>query len=1054
MKEEFLSRALAETYFQAAMSGRDMRRVADQLETLRASILEKNLYQAWRDVDRAVGTALLQENEELFDILDSFRKAFVGWAWEMIRQQVREIWKEDPVNGWEAFLQHYAGSLSHWRFQIYSELPGEFGVDEIPEQYLDFFLRILHTTPYMLESRWDQTFGLFLELAELPFITPEQRVNLLCSAGQIELYFFSRNEEARALFERARETEQKAGKAFARTEQSFGELWLAEWKMDEARNAFQKASMIDPQNEIALLYMGDTYKEEGRYNIAEAWYEDAKSIFPGSTDVQSRLIRLYEKRDYFRDHDPALIRKYVERIGRLLPIEKYTALTDAGFAFQSNDRFDEAEAWFREAIQLDPRRGNAWVNLGYVLEKKGQYEESEKAFKKALQFGPDYFDAQWGLAFLFESRESKEEDAIRTLETCLSLRPSWEVYILPRISELHWKTGRREQANAILFDCLRKFPAQDAEPLRILHERVNQLDEEPAMQLLEQIRQARGEAYADNFANRAGNVRFQYQKYEEAAEFYREAIRINASVPIYHYNLGLAMDRLDRLEEAEAAFANYLGLDQAPDADNLNSIGVFYYKKRQDNEKALGFYQRAIQANPHNDNYFYNQALVQEKLGQWSDAESSYRQAIECDPEDPENYNGLGVFYYGRQLHEQAVENYRKAIAIRSDEALYFSNLALACQALNKPEEELEAYRKAASLQPRYFLELGRALYTQGRHAEAVEAFEHGADYLPNFPFNYAYLSLALENTGQPERAWEALQRGLGKDPSLDDYFYNRMGVVLYRAGRYEEALQYYAEALKRAETAVYWENAGLAHEAAGQEKEAEEAYRKAMALEPANAQFPNRMGVFHYANQRHEQAAGYYRKALELDPQNAIFHHNLALALDGQGLWEEAEKEYLAAIGLDANNATFPSFLGVLYFKQARYGEAREQFEKAIQLDPANALNYENLGLTLEMLGGFDLAEKTFQQTMGIEPESPVFVNRMGLFYFNRGRFEDAAPWFRKASEMDPGNVLFISNLGLAYLEMGNPQEAAPCFRKALELKPGDEQITAWLNLAEAYLR
>lgn len=1050
MKEEFLSRALAETYFQAAMAGRDMRRVADQLETLRTSIMEKSLYQAWRDVDRAAGLALFQENEELFDIVDSFRKAFVEWAYEMIRQQVREIWKEDPAKGWEAFLRHYAGSLSHWRFQIYSALPGEFGVDEVQEKFLDFFLRILHTTPYMLESRWDQTHGLFLELAELPFITPEERVNLLCSAGQIELYFFSRNEEARALFERARETEQKAGVAIARTEQSFGELFFSEWKLDEARNAFQKASMIDPQSEIALLYMGDTYKEEGRYNIAEAWYDDARNIFPGSADVQSRLIRLYEKRDYFRDHDPALIRKYVERIGRLLPIEKYTAMLDAGFAFQSNDRFDEAEAWFREAVQYNPRRGNAWVNLGYVLEKKGQYEESEKAFKKALQLGPDYFDAQWGLAFLFENMEGKEEEAIHTLETCLSLRPSWEAYIQPRISELHWKAGRAEQANAILFDCLRKFPAQDAEPLRILHERVNQLDEEPAMQLLEQIRKARGEAYADNFANRAGNVRFQYQKYEEAAEFYREAIRINASVPIYHYNLGLAMDRLDRLDEAEAAYLKYLELDQAPDADNLNTIGVFYYKKRQDNEKALGYYQEAIKANPQNDNYFYNQALAQEKLGQWSGAETSYRKAIECDPEDPENYNGLGVFYYGRQLHEQAVENYRKAIAIRSDEALYYSNLGLACQALNRPEEEIEAYRKAASLQPRYFLELGRALYAQGRNVEAIEAFRNGEGFLPQFPFNYAYLALALENAGQPEKAWEILQGAIGKDPSLDDYFYNRMGVVRYRSGRYEEALQYYAEALKRAETAIYWENTGLAYEAIGREKDAEEAYQKAMALEPANAQFSNRLGVFHYANQRHEQAAGYYRKALELEPQNAIFHHNLALALDGQGLWEEAEKEYLAAIALDAQNASFPSFLGVLYYKQARYGEARERFEKAIELDPGNALNYENLGLSFEMLGEFELAEKTFRQAMEVEPDSPVFVNRLGLFYYNRGRFADAAPWFRKASEMDPGNVLFVSNLGLAYLEMGNPEDAAVCFRKGLELKPGDEQITAWLKLAE----
>ena len=64
-----------------------MRRVADQLENLRASIEEKDLYQAWRDVDRAVGQVLLQENEELYDILNTFRQSFVDWAYELAMAQ-------------------------------------------------------------------------------------------------------------------------------------------------------------------------------------------------------------------------------------------------------------------------------------------------------------------------------------------------------------------------------------------------------------------------------------------------------------------------------------------------------------------------------------------------------------------------------------------------------------------------------------------------------------------------------------------------------------------------------------------------------------------------------------------------------------------------------------------------------------------------------------------------------------------------------------------------------------------------------------------------------
>lgn len=981
MKEEFISKALADTYFHAAMAGRDMRRVADQLETIRSSIQEKTLFQAWRDVDKAVGSALLQENEELFGILDTFRNSFIEWAFETVRLQVREVWKQDPLKGWEAFLQHYTASLAYWRFQIYSELPREFDVDEIPEQYLDLYLRILRVTPYMLEARWDQTYELFLELAELPYITPEQRVCMLCSAGQIELYFFSRTERAASLFDRAREVEKQAGAAFSRTEQSFGELAMMDWRMDDARNSFQKASMIDPQNEIALLYMGDTYKEEGRYPIAEAWYEDARNIFPGSADAQSRLIRLYEKRDYFKDHDPALIRGYVERIGRLLPIEKYTALLDAGFAFQSNDRFDEAEACFREAIQYNPRRGNAWVNMGYVLEKKGQHEESEKAFKKALQLGPDYFDAQWGLAFLYENMEGRGDDAIRTLETCLALRPIWEVFILPRISELHWKAGRNAEANAILFDCLGKYPKEDAEPLRILHERVNQLEEEPAMALLEQIRQVRGESYADNFANRAGNVRFQYQKYEEAAGFYREAIRINPSVPIYHYNLGLAMDRLDRLAEAEASFNKYLEIDPAPDADNLNTVGVFFYKKLQRHDVALDLYKRAIQANPDNDNFYYNQALVQEKLGQWSDAEASYRKAIECDPEDPENYNGLGVFYFGRQLHEQAVENYRKAISIRPGEALYHSNLGLAYQALGQQEEELEAYRRAAELQPRYFLELGRTLFTQGLFAEAIEAFDKGAEFLPQFPFNYAYLAISLENTGHIDKAWEVLEHALGKDPSLDDYFYNRMGVVLYRSGQSEKAAGYYRKALETApDNAIYRHNLALALDALNSFEEAEKEYLTAIELDSSNASFPSYLGAMYFKLGRYEDALAQFEKAIALDPSNGLNFENIGLTFEMLGMMDQAEKAFRKAHETEPKSPVFVNRIGLFFYNRGRFEDAAPWFRKAWEMDASNVLFISNLGLAyLEMHKPLEAAE-CFKKALELKPDDGQIMAWLNL--------------------------------------------------------------------------
>lgn len=1048
MEKQYISRALADTYYQAAIEGRDMRRVADQLENLRVSIEEKDLYQAWRDVDKAVGQVLLQENEELFDILNSFRQSFVSWAYELAMAQVREGFRESPEKGWEAFIRVYVEALVHWRYQIYAEIPKELDVEKVPEEKLALFLQISEKTPYMLEARWDQTFDLFVDLANLAGTEPGHRIALLCSAGQIQLYFFSDTQKAGEMFEQARSTGK--GEESSRVEQSFGELKLLDWQFDEARNHFQKASMLDPNNEFALLYMGDSYRDEGRYSIAEAWYGDAQTLFPGGTDVLSRFMRLYEKRDYFKDHDPKRIRKLLDLTARLVPLEKYTALLDGGFAFQSNDQFDEAEKWYREAVELDPNRGSGWVNLGYILEKKNQYEESEKAFKRALEKEPDYFDAHWGLAFLYEQMEDQEEQAIKTLETCRSIRPEWEPFVLPRIAELTRKLGRDSEADDLLLDCLKKFRNKDAEPLRLLHEQVNRLEEEAGIKLLDRIREIKGKDYADNYANRAGNVKFQFQKYEEAAELYRQAIGIDPKVPIYHYNLGLAMDRLDKLDEAEASYQDYLSLE-APTPDNLNTIGVFYYKKKQDFERAASFYKRAIEGNPQNDNFHYNLALVQEKLEQWGDAEASYLKAIECDPEDPENFNGLGVFYYNRQLYEQAIENYAKAIAINPEESLYFANLALAHQQMGHAEEEMNAYQKAAALNPRYLLEVGRVYYSRGQNQEAIQTFESAGDLLNQYPVNLAYWGLACENLGQVHDAEAIFRRALGLDPTLDDYFYNRLGILCYRQNRHQEALTFYKEAIRLAPTAVYYENLGLVHEALGEEDQVVAAYEKAMELEPENGQFPNRMGVYLFSKTRNEEAIRYYEKALSLDPENAIFQNNLALALEATGHFEEAEKAYQKAIELDPKTATYPNFLGGMYFRAMRYTEAAACFEQTISLDPTIAYYFENLGLAREMLGQLDAAETAFRKAIETEPASPVYHNRLGLFFFNQGRYADSIPHYQKALDKEPDNVIYLANMGLAYLNLEEKEKAAGYFEKALLYQPNDPQLESYLQMAKA---
>ncbi|HEX5854562.1 MAG TPA: tetratricopeptide repeat protein, partial [Thermoanaerobaculia bacterium] len=50
----------------------------------------------------------------------------------------------------------------------------------------------------------------------------------------------------------------------------------------------------------------------------------------------------------------------------------------------------EAAAWYRKALEVNPKSATAWVNLSTALHQIGRYDESDDALVNALQNG--YFD--------------------------------------------------------------------------------------------------------------------------------------------------------------------------------------------------------------------------------------------------------------------------------------------------------------------------------------------------------------------------------------------------------------------------------------------------------------------------------------------------------------------------------------------------------------------------------------------------------------------------------------------------------------------------------------
>lgn len=127
-----------------------------------------------------------------------------------------------------------------------------------------------------------------------------------------------------------------------------------------------------------------------------------------------------------------------------------------------------------------------------------------------------------------------------------------------------------------------------------------------------------------------------------------------------------------------------------------------------------------------------------------------------------------------------------------------------------------------------------------------------------------------------------------------------------------------------------------------GRAGEAEELYKKALALAP-HSEFPYyNLGILFKNSEKYEQALPYFEKTISINPSfNAAKGHlyeiynNLANRAARAGKSDEAVELYKKAIANVPGSAYAHYNLGVLYKSIGKREEAKEYFKRALSIDP-----------------------------------------------------------------------------------------------------------------------
>ena len=131
---------------------------------------------------------------------------------------------------------------------------------------------------------------------------------------------------------------------------------------------------------------------------------------------------------------------------------------------------------------------------------------------------------------------------------------------------------------------------------------------------------------------------------------------------------------------------------------------------------------------------------------------------------------------------------------------------------------------------------------------------------------------------------------------------------------------------------------------AAGEYAKAVETFQALQAQRPQDPRVLNELGLAYAKQEKNSEAEQAYRKAVQLDPAFPEAHFNLGtLYLRQMGL-PEAEAEFRLAIKNRPDYVKAYNNLGLALMSMGKFDESEQNFKKAVELAPSEQMYRDNL--------------------------------------------------------------------------------------------------------------
>ena len=157
-------------------------------------------------------------------------------------------------------------------------------------------------------------------------------------------------------------------------------------------------------------------------------------------------------------------------------------------------------------------------------------------------------------------------------------------------------------------------------------------------------------------------------------------------------------------------------------------------EQQGDFEGAMAAYTQAIRKDQKRFDACIRLAILHDRLGQFKESDSLYRQALEMHPADPDIFSDMGYSFYLQRRWAEADRCLKQALAIKPDHPRAHNNLALLKVRDGRIDEALAEFRKGGGTPCQAHCNLAFALALEGRLDDAQGQYKLALTAEPNSP--------------------------------------------------------------------------------------------------------------------------------------------------------------------------------------------------------------------------------------------------------------------------------------------------------------------------------